>query len=246
VALAAIAVGAGAVIGSAHQVYVARMPRTFSPAQRRQIMAWEVAVRWRSLPAGTIFPASTTYPPPRVLADGGSLTLTTRRVGVAREATCQQATDPRAAAILDSSGCDVVLRATYADGTGTFVVTVGVAAFPGAAQAGVANRALAAAGPGRAGLTGPVAAGVRAASFAGTPASGFTDDRRQLAGSVRAGPYIVLYTIGYADGRPKVPVAMDAYTFAEMTSMAKGLAGRIAGTLSAQPPAPRCPGAPGC
>jgi hypothetical protein len=231
---------------AAYEVYTGLMPRTFTPAQQQQIMAWEVAARWRELPAGAIFPAATTYSPPQELQDGGSLTLTTRRLGIARQASCQQATDPSVVGLLDGSGCEAVLRATYVDGTGTFLVTVGVAAFPGAAQASAAQQAMSNPRLSHAGQSDVVAPGVRAAAFAGTPASGFTDPRRQVSGSVSEGPYVVMYTIGYTDNRPKVPVDVDSYTYAEMTSLGDGLTSKIADKLSASPPVPHCPGAPGC
>ncbi len=226
-----------------YQVYTAIMPRKFTSGQQQQIMAWEVAARWRELPAGVIFPLSTAYPPPEVLQDGGSLTLTTRRLGIARQVTCQQATDPAAAAVL--GGCEAMLRATYVDGTGSFLVTVGVAAFPAASQASTAERRLSASSSSTV-QAGALAPGVRVVAFAGTLASGFTDARRQVSGSLSEGPYVVLYTVGYTDGRPKVAVAVDGYTDAEMTSVGEGLAGKIADSLAASPPAPHCPGVPGC
>jgi hypothetical protein len=233
-----------ALVFSGYQVYTAIMPRKFTPGQQQQIMAWQVAARWRELPAGTIFPASATYLPPQALQDGGALTLTTHRLGIGRQSTCPQAADPAAAAVLSQDDCEAMLRATYVDGTGSFVVTVGVAAFPAAAQASAAEQSLSAsAGSAQAGALAP---GVRAVSFAGTLASGFTDARRQLSGSVSVGPYVVLYTIGYSDGRPKVAVAGDGYTLAEMTSLGEGLAGKIADGLAASPSPPRCPGALGC
>jgi len=243
-ALALLAIGAVALVFSAYQVYTAIMPRTFTAGQQQQIMAWEVAARWRELPAGTIFPATATYPPPQQLEDGGPLTLTTQRLGIAPQATCKQAADPAAAAVLGPAGCEALLRATYVDGTGSFLVTIGVAAFPGAAQASAAQQQLSASSGSA--KSGPLAPGVQAAPFAGTLASGFTNARRQLDGSLSAGPYVVLYTIGYTDGRPKVAVAGDGYTFAEMTSLGEGLAESIASKLAASPPAPHCPGVPGC
>jgi hypothetical protein len=242
-ALAALVLGALAVVFSGYQVYGAIMPRKFTPGQQAKIMAWEVASRWRQLPAGTIFPASVTYPPPQQLQDGGTLTLTTRRLGIAPQVTCPQGADAAAASVLGPGGCEALLRATYVDGTGSFLVTIGVAAFPSAAQASVAEQRLSAPGTTRSGALAP---GVQAVPFAGTRASGFTNARRQLSGSLSAGPYVVLYTIGYADGRPRVAVSGDGYTFAEMTAMGEGLAGKIAGLLAASPPAPHCPGVPGC
>jgi hypothetical protein len=233
---------------SVYEVYAGLMPRKFTPAEQQQIMGWEVAARWRELPAGDIFPAKATYPPPQVLADGGRLKLTASRLGIARQASCQQGTDQVAAAVLDRSGCEAVLRATYVDGTGTFLVTVGIAAFPGAAQASTAQRALADPRLTHVGQTDFVAPvpGVRAASFAQTPAGAFTDARRQVSGSISEGPYVMMYTIGYTDDRPKVPVDVDGYTSSEMISLGDGLSSKIADTLSAQPPVPHCPGAPGC
>jgi hypothetical protein len=43
-----------------------------------------------------------------------------------------------------------------------------------------------------------------------------------------------------------VPVSRDEYSEGEMTNMAAGVAHKVAHTLAATPPAPRCPGAPGC
>jgi hypothetical protein len=244
VAIAALILGAVALVFSGYQVYSAIMPRKFTSGQQRQIVAWEVASRWRELPAGTIFPPSATYPPPQQLQDGGTLTLTARRLGIARQVACQQGTDTAAALVLGRGGCEAVLRATYVDGTGSFLVTIGVAAFPTATEASAAQRQLSASSsPAQAGALAP---GVEAVPFAGTLASGFTDARRQLSGSLSAGPYVVLYAIGYADGRPKVAVAGDGYTLAEMTSLGQGLAGKIADGLAASPPAPHCPGVPGC
>jgi hypothetical protein len=227
-------------------VYTAMAPRKFTPAQQRQIMAWEVAARWRELPAGDIFPATVSYDPPDALQDGGTLKLAAMRLGIARGVPCGQASDSVAAAILNRNGCQGILRSTYVDETGTFLVTVGIAAFPGTTQASRAREALGAHQLTHTAHSDALVPGVRAATFAGTPALAFTDGKRQVSGSVAGGPYIFMYTIGYADGRPKVPVDVDGYTFAEMTSMGKGVAQAIARKLALAPPAPQCPGAPGC
>jgi hypothetical protein len=245
-AIAALAIGLAAVALAVTGVNGALAPRKFTQAQARQIMAWEVAARWRELPAGVIFPATTTYQAPEVLQDGGSLTLTTRRLAIAHRATCERAADPAAAAVLGRYGCQALLRASYVDGTASYLVTVGVAAFASAAQASAAQRALSDPGFSHAGQEGALAPGVRAATFPGTAAAGFTDARRQLAGSINDGPYVLLYTIGYADNRPKLPVDVDNYTYAEMSSLGQGLAKAIGGKLTTRPPTPYCPGAPGC
>lgn len=219
-------------------------PRHFSAAQQQEIMAWEVQSRWHDLPAARVFPARIGYAPPSVLDDiGSSLTLNADRLGVARQASCAGATDPSAAAVLARNGCEAVLRATYADDTDTYVATVGVAPFASAGEAQDAQTEL---GAKRLQMSDGRAPGVRTAAFAGTPAASFTDNRRQLTGSVVVGSYLVMYAVGYTDGRALVPVSSDSYAKAEMTSFARGVAESAANTLGSPPPLPHCPGAPGC
>lgn len=219
-------------------------PRQFSSAQQQQIMGWEVAGRWRDLPAGQVFPGIVRYPPPAALAGlGGSVTLTADRLAIARQASCHSATDPAAAAVLTRNGCETVLRATYTDGTDAFVTTVGVVPFPSAAQAAAAGEEL---GAKRLRMSDGRTPGVRAVPVAGTPAAGFADSRRQLSANIALGPYLVLYAVGYADDRPLVPVSADSYANAEMKSFAVGVAESAATTLGAPPALPHCPGAPGC
>jgi hypothetical protein len=218
-------------------------PRTFTAAQRQQITDWEYSQRWRELPAGTIFPATASYAPPEALDDDPSLTLAAQRIGIARQASCASAADPAAAAMLDGDGCSAMLRATYVDETDSFVVTVGAAVLPTAAKAETAAKSVDGAG-GSAAL-GPT---VLTARFTGTPAAEFTDKQRQLSGATARGTYVVLYTVGYADGRPRQNVTQDAYTTAEMTSVGAGVANDVLSTLAAPVPPPHCPGAgvPGC
>jgi hypothetical protein len=221
------------------------MPRKFTAAQQKQIMAWEVGKRWRVLPAGTIFPASVDYTTPDFMGDGSQLSLAATRIGIARQASCKAATDSAAARMLDSNGCAALLRATYVDGTDSYVMTVGVAAFPSAAQASAAEAELAASP--KTGSSGEVHPGVRPVRFAGTPASGFTDSRRQISASIRSnGPYVVLYTIGYVGNRPQVPISADGYANSEMINMGVGIASSVENVLGATPAPPHCPGAPGC
>jgi hypothetical protein len=222
------------------------LPRQFTVAQQKQIMSWEVAKRWQEFPAGKVFAASIAYSPPAVLDDtGSSVNLGARRVGIARRATCRGATDPAVATVLTRNGCEAVLRATYVDDTDSYVVTVGVAAFPSAAQAATAQRQLAAPS-----LTKrDPAPGVRAVAVPGTPAAGFTDGRRQLSASMgdgSYGSYVVMYTVGYTDSRPRVPVTADSYADAELTSAGVGVAESVTSVLDTPPAPPRCPGAPGC
>lgn len=245
VAVAAIVLLVGAVGFLVSAVGVTRqlLPRKFTSAQQATIMNWEVAKRWRDLPAGTIFAGSIGYRPPAALdGTGSSLALSAHRVGIAKEASCQSAVDRAAAAVLVRDGCQAVLRATYVDDTDSYVVTVGVAAFADSAQAARAERAIGAVKP----SAGALAPGVLPVAIAGTPAAYFTDGSRQITGSSANGSYLIMYAIGYTDGRPRVPIADDSYADAEMTSMGTGVAGAVASALDPPLAAPHCPGAPGC
>jgi len=227
----------GSVAGLASQA----MPRRFTASQQRQITDWEMGKRWRGLPASVIFPASVSYQPPVSVEDGSSLTLSVQRVGIAGQASCAAAADPTAAAVLDRDGCIAMLRATYVDETGSYVVTVGAAVLPGSASAAAAAKAITADGASN-GL-GPTVHTVR---FAGTSAAGFTNGRRQLSGVFSAGTYVVLYTIGYADSRPREPVAGDSYAHDQMMGAGAGTARAVLSVLAAPVPSPRCPGTTGC
>jgi len=215
------------------------LPRQFTTLQQQQITDWEAGTRWRTLPAGTIFPATIRYPPPVALDDAG-LTLIASRIGIARAAACRSATDPAAATdpgaakVLARHGCEAILRASYVDGTSSYVVTVGVAVLPGVAQAKAANQEL---------VSG---AGVLPARFDGTPAAEFTEGRRQISAHVAAGSYLILYTVGYADDRPRVRITADSYADAEMTAVGAGVAQKVERVLGAPVPPARCPGVPGC
>jgi hypothetical protein len=247
-AIAAIALVLGllglivSVFGVATQV----LPRRFTGDQQRQIVNWEFGRNWRVLPAGAIFPASVSYLPPNVLDDGPppALALAARRIGIARQATCRAATDAAAATVLVHDGCSAMLRATYTDATNSYVVTVGVAVLPSTAQAATAASAL-----GRVGEVGGIVPGVHAVAFKDTAAAWFTDQRRQLSGSTRAGTYVALYTVGYADSRPREPVSGDVYVGGaggEMTSVGLGVARAVLAAVGAPVPTPHCPGTPGC
>jgi hypothetical protein len=223
-------------------VAIQMMPRQFTARQQQQILDWEAAKRWRVLPAGKIFPAVVHYQPPPELS-GGTLSLTASRIGIARQDSCRAATDAAVGAVLARNGCQAVLRATYVDGTDSYVVTVGVAAFPGAAQAAAAEGEL-----GGATLTGAggSAAGVLTVTFNGTPAALFSDLRRQISLRQRAATYVIFSAVGYADQRPYVGVSSDRYVYGEMTSLGLGVADAVQSVLAAPLPPPRCPGTPGC
>ena len=193
IALGALALGLIGLVTSLIGMATELMPRTFTAGQQRQITDWEYGRAWRTLPVGQIFPSSVAYQAPAAL-DDSSLTLTARRIGVARQSTCRAVTDAAAAAVLARNGCSAMLRATYADGTDSYVVTVGVAVLPSTAQAYAAYAELSKASP-----VGGIVPGVHPVAFKGTAAAEFTDQRRQLTGSAPAGTYVALYAVGYAD-----------------------------------------------
>jgi hypothetical protein len=231
-ALLGVAGLAVSLVGLAGQL----LPRRLSRADQQKIVAWEVASRWRTWPAGKIFPVSARYRlPRRLLASGSGLALSAHRVGIAPQSRCAAAVDPGLAAALDRDGCEGVLRATYTDSTGSFVATVAVVVVRGKAPA--ARRLPAGHG---------LAPGVRAVPFRGTLAARFGDRQRQMTGAAAHGPYLILYTAGYADGRRRDRVSSNPYASAEMKDLGAGLARDVGRPLGAPPPAPRCPGAPGC
>jgi hypothetical protein len=237
ITLIVLFVGMAGLAAAAAGVSAQLLPRKFTAAQQQQIMNWETARRWRALPAGKIFPASITYQVPALTLNAtGQLALTAHRVGIARQLSCAVASDAAASRVLSAGHCAALLRATYADDTDSMLVTVGVAVMP---SAGAARSA---AGK----LSANHQATVRALAFRGTLAASFSDRNRQLSSATSAGPYVIMSTAGYANGMPSVSVASDTYADQEMTSVANGVADAVGTPLGVQPPAPTCPGAPGC
>ncbi len=230
------------------------MPRQFTPAQRNRIEGWEVASRWRTMPKTKLFPARVRYAltGPQVGLTG-SLSLTARRLGIARQEGCAKAAGVgrQALLMLRHDGCQALLRATYTDATSSLVLTVGVAVLRGEGSAQSAARYL----TGGTALTDGAVASQGAVTkhevlspvqVPGTPAAEFSRRQRQLGWVVGSGSYLVMATAGFADGRPRVTVNSDPYTLAEMTSLARGVATDIAAPLGAPPPVPHCPGGPRC
>jgi hypothetical protein len=241
-------VGLGGLVAAGIGISRQVMPRTFTPAQRRQIEAWELARRWRVTPKTSIFPFRIRYKlSGDQLGSSGALTLTARRLEIARQASCTRGTAAEVAVIrlLEQRGCEAMLRATYTDASSSLVLTVGVAVLRDRASAATAAGYLtrnSAAGVGAV----TVQSVLRPVSVAGTPAAAFGVRQRQISWAVSAGPYLVVTTVGYADGRPHQPVASDTYSYLEMTSMAGGVAIAVASPLGAPPPVPHCPGGPAC
>jgi hypothetical protein len=237
--LAGLLAGAAGLAASVLGVVVQVMPRSFTAVQREKIVAWETGKRWRTWPAGQIFPHAIRYSlSGRAFGGGRSLPLTARLVGIAPQATCRAATQRAAAGVLAQHGCQAVLRATYEDSTQTLAVTVGVAVLPGMPAAQSSASALR-------GRDGP-RSGIRAVSFRRTATARFGGRSRKLSWDRVVGPYLVLATVGYADGRPWLARGGDTYTQAELLSLAAGTGQRVADALGAAPPPPRCPGNPAC
>jgi hypothetical protein len=244
----AVLLGISGLVLSGIGIFYQLAPRRFTAAQQHRIEAWDVAQRWRTTPKAKLFPARARYELAGLpLGVPGSLHLQARRLGIARQATCASAADAgrQIVAMLDHDGCQAVLRATYTDATSSMVLTVGVAVLGSEGSAVSAAHF----------LTGGVAKGqgdlshhlvLRPVPVHDSPAAAFHARQRQLSWVASSGSYLVLATAGFADGRPRVPVASDSYTYEEMTSLARGVTVDIAGPLGTQPPAPKCPGEPGC
>ena len=248
-ALIALVLGLSGFAVSMAAVAIQLLPRQFTAAQKQQIEAWEIASRWQQLTAGQIFPASVSYQlPATVLQDASPLTLEALRVGIAPQSACARGVTTAAAEVLHNTRCEAVLRATYVDATRSYVMTIGVAVLPTVSAAVTANEGLSrprlAAARDLAATHRPLA-GVLMVSFR-DPAVALYDYSRQIYASFADGPYLVMYAAGYSDNRPRVRLAEDHYSDAEMTSLAEGVARSVANTLAASPAPPHCPGAPGC
>jgi hypothetical protein len=87
---------------------------------------------------------------------------------------------------------------------------------------------------------------LRSLAVSGTVAAAFGDAQRQVSSVIAAGPYLVMYTTGYTDGRPRAQLQPGQYAEGEMVSVSVGIASNVASRIGAPPPLPHCPGAPGC
>jgi hypothetical protein len=241
-------IGLGGLAVAAAGVRAQLKPRTFTPAQQKRIQAWEVAKRWRTTPKSRIFPLVIRYTLPSAPGSkGGGLKLSARRLEIARQASCVQAAggSKQFMSVLGGYGCAALLRSTYTDSSSSLVLTAGIAVLKDPASAMAAAKFLTGgAAVGQGGVAHQLV--LRPFRVSGTPAALYGYPQRQLSWAVAAGPYLVMTTVGYADGRPRVRVNSDAYAYQEMTSLTSGVAVRIATPLALTPPLPRCPGAPSC
>ena len=215
-----IAVGIAAAAKGYNEL--ARKPNA---AEFRQAAVADVSRRWMAWPAGKIFPRTLSY------QAGPGVTETVRRVGIGSGTSCAAAVAPSLTRLLARHGCRAVLRASYTDDLQGVVYTIGVAAFPGAASAAAAEARM----PNPL----PPAAGLRALAFPGTAAALVTDQARQAATAAHGGPYLVLTTAGYADGRPAASAGQARPgTFAPGSQLGQAVLAPLA-----TPATPRC-GAP--
>ncbi len=241
-------VGVCGLVGAGAEIRGQLKPRTFTPAQQKRIEAWEVAKRWRTTSKAQLFPAVISYQlTSSASGSKGGLRLKAQRLEIAPQATCVQAAGGSRSlmAMLSADGCQALLRSTYTDATSSLVLTTGIAVLKSQASAVAAARYLTG-GPalGQGGLSRQLV--LSPFRVSGTPAALYGFPQRQLSWVVAAGPYLVMATVGYADGRPHVSVRSDSYVLQEMNSLARGVAVTVAAPLGAQPPVPRCPGAPSC
>ena len=163
------------------------LTRKPTAAEFRQAAVADVARRWMAWPGGKIFPGTLSY------QAGPGVTETVRRIGIGPGASCAAAVAPSLTRLLARHGCRAVLRASYTDDLQGVVYTIGVAAFPGASPAAAAEASM----PSPL----PPATGLRALAFPGTATALFTDQARQASTAAQSGPYMVLTTAGYSDGR---------------------------------------------
>lgn len=188
VLMSVVAVGclvAAGLTGTAAYTTLTRQPTT---AERSVAAAVAVAGRWRSWPAGRIFPSKLSYTT-SLLTDE-----TAARVGIAPGHDCAEAIDASLARAAARLGCDAGLRATYADQLQGIVVTIGVLAFPDQAAA----RRFLASLPSATHAPIPL----RALALPGTVSARFSDAAREASTAGGDGPFVILSTAGYADGRP--------------------------------------------
>jgi hypothetical protein len=184
--LAAVCCLAAAIVaGTAARADLTRKP---TPAELSEAASAALAGRWRSWPAGRIFPADLGYSTNLLTQETAS------RVGIAPATACPAGLDAVLRHLAASHGCRAALRATYIDQLQGVVYTVGVLAFASSRGAAAFVRGLP---QGRPGVT-----GLRALAFAGTASAVFSDAARQASTSRQQGPYVVLTVAGYADGRP--------------------------------------------
>jgi hypothetical protein len=186
-----------------------------TPAELSAAAALAVADRWRSWPAGRIFPGDLGYTTNLLTRE------TARRIGIAPQTACPAGLDPVLRRLAARNGCLAVLRATYVDELQGVVYTVGVLAF---ASGRGAERFVRGLDSDKSGVV-----GLSALAFPGTASAAFSDAARQASTAQRRGSYVGLTVSGYADGRP---AAATLEARGSVFAPATQLASRIIGLLT--------------
>lgn len=183
-AIIVVAVLGLAGVGGGGLALTRELGRAPTHAEVQAALRQEIAGRWQHLPAGKIFPATIGY------RTAQNVKSTARLVGIGRPVSCAAGFGPTALAKV-GTGCRTLLRATYVDASGTLLLTAGVAVMPSPQAASEAMSRLSAAH-----------AGGRPLAFSGTIAGRFHAAQRARAGAQAAGPYLLVFAAGYADGEP--------------------------------------------
>jgi hypothetical protein len=164
----------------------ARLTRPPTSAELSAAAGIAVADRWRTWPAGRIFPAQLGYSTSLLTQETAS------RVGISPATSCRVSLDAALHRLAVRDGCRAAVRATYLDQLQGVVFTIGVLAFSSARQATSFAHGIPGGGSG---------AGLLAQAFPGTASAAFNDAARQALTKTQQGPYVVLTASGYADGR---------------------------------------------
>jgi hypothetical protein len=215
----AVAIGAGAAA-------YAGLTRKPTSAEVSAAAAAEVAGRWRSWPAGRIFPAALSYTTDLLTQEA------VRRVGIASQTACSAGLDAAEGRRAAREGCRAVLRATYVDPLQGIVYTIGVVAFAGRGGAAGFDQGLPRAGSG--------AVGLRALAFPWTASAAFGDAARQASTARRQGSYVLLTTAGYADGRAAAATVQSrGRIFAPAAQLAAGVIAPLTAPVQVDCQSPR-------
>ena len=110
-----LAVGLGSVAAGGFGLYT-EMTQPATAADASTTGPQEAVARWLQLTAGQIFPRTVIYQSTAAGADWPA-----HLVGIAPRTSCVAATDPQIGPALAQSGCRTLLRATYADASGTLL-----------------------------------------------------------------------------------------------------------------------------
>jgi hypothetical protein len=213
--VALIVVGVAGV-GGGGAALALEMTRHATQAEQTAALQAEMASRWQRMPAGKIFPATVGY-----TASDGDASMTARRVGIAPQASCAVAVDPKLARVLTQNGCVTVLRATYVGGSGSLAVTTGVVVMKSTAAA---SKAVASSGRAQ-------GAGVRTFGLPGTIADLYGNPQRRAFNEIESiGPYIFLYASGYSDGR----ISGSATDDTDLVDLGSGLVTGLENVLAFQ------------